>query len=94
MSISLAQSKKYLIGIIGIPLLIFGIILLLLPGPGVVVVILALSLLASEYDWAKTPLDNIKNYLKNTRNSYKHYKNKMEKVSTQLKKDIKKSKTK
>jgi uncharacterized protein (TIGR02611 family) len=48
--------RKAGITILGFTLLIAGIILLVLPGPGLVVLILGLVVLSWEYEWAKRHL--------------------------------------
>jgi uncharacterized protein (TIGR02611 family) len=58
--------RKLVVAMIGFPLLIVGLVLIPLPGPGVLVCLVALFVLASEFDWAhkyyelaKTKLNNI-----------------------------------
>lgn len=46
--------------IIGLPLLIIGIILIPLPGPGLVVCFVALFILSFGFDWSKKYLEDIK----------------------------------
>ena len=36
-----------------VSILVLGIVLLFIPGPGILVVLLGLSILAREYDWAE-----------------------------------------
>jgi uncharacterized protein (TIGR02611 family) len=45
--------RKISITIIGSILLLLGIIMIVLPGPAVVIIPLALTILALEYEWAK-----------------------------------------
>lgn len=45
-------AKKVIIALIGFPLLLLGIILIPLPGPGLLVVFAALVILSGEFDWA------------------------------------------
>ncbi len=49
---------------IGLPLLVVGIILVPLPGPGILVMLIALTVLSFEFDQAKGPLDKAKATLK------------------------------
>jgi hypothetical protein len=42
---------------LGAVLLLAGIALLVLPGPGFVLIAAGLALLATRFDWAKKPLD-------------------------------------
>jgi hypothetical protein len=46
-------ARKTGVTILGFGLLIIGAILLVLPGPGIVVIILGLVVLSWEYEWAK-----------------------------------------
>ncbi len=46
-------TRKILVTILGVTLLIGGVLLLVLPGPGLVVIILGLVVLSWEYEWAK-----------------------------------------
>jgi uncharacterized protein (TIGR02611 family) len=41
---------------VGFTLLIAGVLMLVLPGPGILVILLALALLATEFAWAETLL--------------------------------------
>ena len=49
--------KTVVIGILGGLLTVAGIALLVLPGPGFVLVAAGLALLATQFDWARKPLD-------------------------------------
>jgi uncharacterized protein (TIGR02611 family) len=51
------QTKRIVVTIVGLALLIAGGVLLVLPGPGILVVIAGLAVLASEYDWARDALE-------------------------------------
>lgn len=59
-----ALARKIAIGLVGFPLLIIGIILIPLPGPGLLVCAAALFILAMEFDWAEKYLNIVKNKLK------------------------------
>lgn len=45
---------------LGFALLAAGVLMLVLPGPGLVVIALALAMLASEFVWARRLLDRMK----------------------------------
>ena len=47
------QTKKIIIGILGGLVVVVGLILIPYPGPGMLIVILGVSILATEFDWAK-----------------------------------------
>ena len=49
--------KKAVVAVLGIGLLLVGIALLVLPGPGFLLIAAALTLLATQFQWAKGPLD-------------------------------------
>ena len=46
------HTRRAAFSILGIVILLAGIVLLFVPGPGILVVLLGLSILAREYDWA------------------------------------------
>jgi UPF0716 family protein affecting phage T7 exclusion len=48
-----SAARKTFVTILGFALLIGGCLLLVLPGPGLVVIILGLVVLSWEYEWAK-----------------------------------------
>ncbi len=50
---TLKQLKRILIGIIGTTILIIGVAMLVLPGPAFIIIPLGLSILATEFIWAK-----------------------------------------
>lgn len=52
--------RKVIVAAIGFPLLIVGIILIPLPGPGLVVCFIALLILSMEFEWTRKYLDKIK----------------------------------
>src|ERR1700712_4217061 len=52
--------KKAVVAVLGIALLLIGIALLVLPGPGFLLIAGALALLATQFDWATKPLDYAK----------------------------------
>jgi uncharacterized protein (TIGR02611 family) len=52
--------KTVVVGVLGGLLTLAGIALLVLPGPGFVLVAAGLAVLATQFDWAKKPLDYAK----------------------------------
>lgn len=48
-----SHTRRLVITIIGVAVLCLGIVLLVLPGPGILVVLAGLAILGSEYDWAQ-----------------------------------------
>lgn len=53
---SLDNVKKAIAAIFGFTLLLIGIALLVLPGPGLLVILIGLIILAGEFIWAKKAL--------------------------------------
>ena len=62
--LGLRQVKKLIILIVGVTLLLIGLALLILPGPGILIIILGLVILAVEFIWAKRLLKKAKQYAK------------------------------
>lgn len=58
---SLKQIKRLIIGIIGTSILIIGIAMIVLPGPAFIVIPVGLSILATEFLWAKKMIEKFKN---------------------------------
>ena len=54
------QLKRLMVAIVGFTLLLFGVVMLVTPGPGWLMIGIALSVLAIEFAWAKTLLDKIR----------------------------------
>jgi tellurite resistance protein TerC len=57
---SLRQAKRLIKIVVGFTLLAIGAAMLVLPGPGIVVITLGLALLAAEFVWARRLLERIK----------------------------------
>jgi len=57
----LRQAKRIIKIVFGFTLLMVGVALLVLPGPGWVIIFFALALLATEFVWAQRLLDRLKN---------------------------------
>jgi uncharacterized protein (TIGR02611 family) len=54
------NSKRAGVTVLGFLIVVIGIILLPLPGPGTLVIIGGVAVLANEYDWARRLLDKVK----------------------------------
>lgn len=52
--------KRVVVAVLGSVLALAGVALLVLPGPGFVLVAAGLAVLATQFDWAKKPLDYAK----------------------------------
>jgi hypothetical protein len=66
---SLHQAKRFLTILFGFTLLVLGVAMLVLPGPGMLTIVLALGILAAEYVWARRLLDSLKQQGDRLRNS-------------------------
>jgi hypothetical protein len=66
---SLQQAKRFLTILFGFTLLALGIIMLALPGPGLLTILLGLGILAAEYVWARRLLDRLKQHSDRLRSS-------------------------
>ena len=55
------QAKRLVMIVIGFTILSLGIAMLVLPGPGVITIIGGLAILATEFVWAKSLLQHMKN---------------------------------
>ena len=52
--------KKFFVALIGGTVLLLGVVMLVLPGPGVLVIAAGLAILATEFLWARHALRNAK----------------------------------
>lgn len=77
--------RKTAVFIAGTAVVIAGIILLVIPGPGLLTIAVGLLILSSEFEWAERYLENVK---KKIRTAYEKTKMKQ----SQLKDDHKKKK--
>jgi tellurite resistance protein TerC len=57
---SLQQTKQFLKILFGFTLLVLGVAMIVTPGPGWLVIALALGVLAAEFVWARQLLDHMK----------------------------------
>jgi uncharacterized protein (TIGR02611 family) len=57
---SLQQTKRFLKIPFGFTLLALGVVMVVTPGPGWLVIALALGVLAAEFVWARQLLDHLK----------------------------------
>lgn len=62
---SIKLIRKLVVGAIGFPLLVVGIILIPLPGPGVLVSLAAFFILSLEFDWADKYFQQAKQVIMN-----------------------------
>jgi uncharacterized protein (TIGR02611 family) len=57
---TLTQAKRLIVTVIGFTILAGGIAMIVLPGPAVVVIPIGLSILATEFIWARRLLVTVK----------------------------------
>jgi tellurite resistance protein TerC len=57
---TLAQARRLIKMVIGFTLLAAGVAMLVLPGPGIVAILVALAILSAEFMWARLLLERIK----------------------------------
>jgi len=57
---TIKKVKRVFVVIVGLTVLITGFLLLVLPGPGILIIILGLVILAAEFVWAKRLLKKIR----------------------------------
>ena len=68
---TLKQVRRLIIGIIGTTILIIGVAMIALPGPAFIVIPLGLSVLATEFLWAKKLMEKFKNKFTEMKNRKK-----------------------
>jgi uncharacterized protein (TIGR02611 family) len=56
----LRSSKRIAVLVVGLVLIAGGVVLLVLPGPGLLLIIAGLAVLATEFAWAEVMLDKAK----------------------------------
>lgn len=66
--VSYKQAKRLVVLTIGSTLLLAGIIMIFLPGPGALVIIVGLTVLAAEFAWARLWLRRVKSSMKRIKN--------------------------
>jgi uncharacterized protein (TIGR02611 family) len=56
--------RRIAVLVVGLVLLVAGVLMLVLPGPGVLVTMAGLALLATEYEWARRLLARLRQHLR------------------------------
>ena len=62
-NVTLQTARRIVIAVVGFTIVAIGIALLVLPGPGLLVILLGLALLGTEFVWAKRWLQRLRNLL-------------------------------
>jgi hypothetical protein len=65
----LRSAKRLAILVIGGALVVIGAVMLVTPGPGIVLIVAGLAVLATEFVWAEVMLDRAKEHASNARDS-------------------------
>lgn len=60
---TLRKARQLVVAIVGITVVIIGIIMIVTPGPAIVVIPLGLGILATEFVWARSLLYKVKTYI-------------------------------
>lgn len=60
MRVILRNGKRIAVFVVGVALLVAGLAMMVLPGPGLLVIIAGLAVLATEFAWAEHLLDTAK----------------------------------
>ena len=68
--LTLKKTKRFVVAIVGVTVLLLGIALIFLPGPAFIVIPLGLAILATEFAWARRLLKRVKNMSRKKNNSY------------------------
>jgi uncharacterized protein (TIGR02611 family) len=61
---TLAKIRRIIVAVIGFTVLFIGIALIVLPGPAFIIIPLGLGILATEFVWARSLLQKVKDKLK------------------------------
>jgi tellurite resistance protein TerC len=58
--ITLRQARRIVVLVVGVTVALIGVVMLVTPGPGILVIVLGLALLGLEFAWAKRWLTQIR----------------------------------
>lgn len=64
------QAKRLIKIIIGFTVILFGLIMLVTPGPGIVAIVLGLAILGTEFVWARRLMKRFEKEANNVKNSF------------------------
>ena len=68
-TVAYKRLRRVIIGVIGGTILGIGLVMIILPGPAFIVIPLGLSILATEYLWAKKALHKMKQQISKAKES-------------------------
>ena len=66
---TLKQAKRVVVIVVGFTILVLGIVLIVLPGPAILVIPLGLAILATEFVWARWLLVRFKRKTRRLKNA-------------------------
>jgi uncharacterized protein (TIGR02611 family) len=61
--LTLRQARKLVVGVIGGTIVLIGIVMIVTPGPAIVVIPLGVAILASEFVWARWLLTHVRGHV-------------------------------
>jgi len=64
------QAKRLIKIIIGFTVILFGLIMLVTPGPGIVAIVMGLAILGTEFVWARRLMKRFEKEANNVKNSF------------------------
>jgi uncharacterized protein (TIGR02611 family) len=62
---SARQVKRLIVGVVGLTVVFIGIVMIVLPGPAILVIPIGLGILATEFVWARRLLKTVKGKFNN-----------------------------
>lgn len=61
---TLRQIRRIIVAVVGFTLLFIGVAMIVLPGPAIIVIPLALAILGTEFLWARRLIEKVKGRMK------------------------------
>jgi len=83
---TLKQAKRVITVLIGFTVLLFGVIMLVTPGPGVAAIVVGLAILGTEFVWARRLYKRFEDGANNIKNSV--FNNRKARQDTQGKENV------
>ncbi len=68
---SLKNMRRLVVAVIGMTVLVIGIAMIVLPGPAIIVIPAALGILATEFAWARSALNRVRDLIQRRNNKEK-----------------------
>lgn len=62
---SVRHARRLIVAVVGVTVVLFGLALVVLPGPAIVVIPIGLAILAVEFAWARTLLHRVRRGISN-----------------------------